>query len=95
MQGWFPPAHKFTGSSIRAQALHLRSESEEVLDALGEDDLERVAEETLDAIHCGETLLIILGKQGVDVAGVQQRVYRKNKARGYYARPCARDGATG
>lgn len=83
------PETKFVGENTADKQLnHVISEAIELQDELMNDfysdSPELTREEAMDLYHSLETLFRIWESQGVDMEAVRQKVFEKNRARGYY-----------
>lgn len=77
------PATKFiTENNIWEQIMHVKSEWEEFTHT--NPGTEEFYEEAMDIYHSLETLFRIWKREGVDMDEVRQKVYEKNRGRGYY-----------
>jgi hypothetical protein len=84
---WQFPETKFARTnSLTEQAHHLVSESDEVLLAYEEDNIEHAHQEVVDTYHSAETYLRVLAKEKGEqyVKDLIQQVKKKNQERGYY-----------
>ena len=72
-------------NNLLEQLFHLRSEVDELQDALVKGDYDHAAEEAVDVQHSADTLLrILLERHGADSHGAYTTVTLKNVKRGYY-----------
>jgi phosphoribosyl-ATP pyrophosphohydrolase len=79
------PETKFVRENTPERQLdHVMSEAIELQDELMEDATEKIREEAMDLYHSLETLFRIWERQGVDMEAVRQKVFEKNRERGYY-----------
>ena len=93
----YPPTKFADINDLGAQLKHFYSEIKEIRRAQfayqqnpTPETLRHLIEEVQDSIHSGETLCRIAeAKLGVDVAGVQLGIVKKNRRRKYY--PCEAD----
>lgn len=75
-------------NDIMAQLDHLRSEVEEVREALSRGDYDAAAEELVDVQHSADTALHILREQhGAKAYDAYTTVTIRNGRRGYYGTP--------
>jgi hypothetical protein len=78
----FPAAKWARTAKLKEQLNHVRSEIKEIdKEVFGTNGH---LEEMIDLYHSLETFFRILERDGADVAGAFCKVYKKNKARGYY-----------
>lgn len=85
----FPRYKHEKGDTILSQAKHLKSEAEEVIKAIYEEQLvEDILEEAIDAIHSAVTLIRDIQElEGItdkQIGWIIQKVIDKNQDRGYY-----------
>lgn len=78
----FPETKFAKENDIGTQSDHVCEEYHEFLDATIGSDEEK--EEAMDYYHSLETLFRIWERQGVDMEAVRQKVFEKNRRRGYY-----------
>lgn len=75
-------------NDILTQLDHLRSEVEEVREAVSRGDWNAAAEELVDVQHSADTALhIIMDQHGADSYGAYTAVTIRNGQRGYYGTP--------
>jgi len=84
---FFPRTRFVDENDIVDQLRHVRSESNEAMDAFVDNESAvRIAEELIDTMGSSVSGLRILAeKHGVDVAAVHDYVIEKNRVRGYYS----------
>lgn len=88
----FPKTIFVDCNTILDQLDHLRSEVEEVREAVERGDYEAAADELVDVQQSADTGLFILKlKHGADSYDAYTRVAIKNRNRGYYATPVPPD----
>ena len=78
----FPETKFVRENNNKKQQVHVVSEWREFMNA--EWNTAEEKEEAMDLYHSIETLFRIWEKQGVDMEAVRQKVFDKNRARGYY-----------
>jgi len=84
----FPKTIFVDRNTILDQLDHIRSEVEEVREAVERGDYEAAADELVDVQQSADTgLFILMQKHGADSYDAYTRVALKNGDRGYYAPP--------
>jgi hypothetical protein len=84
----FPKTIFVDRNTILDQLDHIRSEVEEVREAVERGDYEAAADELVDVQQSADTgLFILMQKHGANSYDAYTRVALKNGARGYYAAP--------
>lgn len=80
----FPETKFAKTNNIWAQIMHVKSEWVEFTHT--KTNTEEFYAEAVDLYHSLETLFRIWEREGVDMEAVQEKVFEKNRERGYYAK---------